>query len=135
MFDDDLPAPGKGKTSAPLLDDMGVGDLLMLRADIDARLPATKLSQMNLEEELVIQFLTVKELQNDVLNSNEEANKKAQVANTVAATMQQLVKMQTELHTAERLKEIESRLIRCLNKVPEQYLREFFEWYESSESA
>ena len=45
----------------------------------------------------------------------------------------QLVTMQTKFHTSERLKEIEGRLIKALDKVPKQYLEEFFEWYASEE--
>lgn len=128
MYDE--PVPGEVEKSSTI-DQMAIEDLLELRAQIDQMLPAKKLADMNLEQELVVQFLTVKALQTNVLASNEEANKKAQVCNTVASTMQQLVKMQTELHTAERLKEIESHLIRSLNAaVPEQYLTAFFEWYE-----
>lgn len=105
--------------------------LLDLRAEIDTRLPATALKNLNLEEELVIQFQVVKQLQTTTLASNEESNKKAQVANTCAGVLQQLIRMQTEFHTAERLKNIESRLIKSLEVVPDKYLKEFFDWYES----
>lgn len=113
------------------MDQMEVRDLLELRARIDARLPATSLNQMNLEEELVIQYQTAKALQTSVLNGGEEANKKAQTVNTCAAALQALVKMQAEYHTAERLKIIESRLIRALDRVPREYLEDFFAWYEN----
>lgn len=114
------------------LANLPVEELLKLRADIDKLLPATAMKDLDLEKELVIQFQVAKALQTETLASKtEEANRKAQVANTTASILQQLIKMQAEFHTAERLKNIESRLIRCLEKVPEQYLLEFFEWYEN----
>lgn len=117
----------------PLLEQLVVGDLLLIRSVIDSRLPATALKDMNLEEELVIQFQVAKALQSQTISGNEEANKKAQTVNSTAGVLQQLVKMQTEFHTAERLKGIESRLIKSLEKIPEHYLHEFFAYYESEE--
>ena len=115
------------------IDEMDLQDLLELRAKIDAHLPATSLKDMNLEEELVIQFQTAKALQTSVINGNEEANKKSQTLNACAAALQNLIKMQAEYHTAERLKNIETRLIKALDKVPREYLVDFFEWYEKGE--
>lgn len=124
----------KKVTKAPdNLDLMEVSELLDLRAEIDKRLPATSLSNMNLEQELVLQFFRVKELQSTVLNDTSvAANQQAQVANAVAQTLQHLVTMQSKFHTAERLKEIESRLIKTLNLMPEKHVQEFFLWYEES---
>lgn len=116
------------------LDLLDVDELLRLRGEIDKRLPAVKLNDMNLEEELVRQYLKVITLQDDVMADDDVlANQKAQVAGQVASTLQQLVKMQSEFHTAERLKAIESRLIRALDKVPAEHLEEFFKWYETGE--
>lgn len=116
------------------LDNLDTGELLALRAEIDIRLPSTSLQQMDLEKELVLQYHRVQALQERVLTDlGTPANQLAQVSNAVASTLQQLVTMQTKFHTSERFKEIESRLIRALDKVPEEYLVEFFEWYESQE--
>lgn len=105
--------------------------LLLLRSAIDARLPPKALKDLNLQDELVTQFQVAKALQSVTITSEfEEANKKAQVLNTTATVLQQLVKMQSEYHTAERLKEIEARLIKSLEKIPEHFLVEFFKWYE-----
>lgn len=132
MFDDEYPIPTPGRLQ---FDQLDIANLLELRAKIDAALPALALKDMNLEEELVIQFLTAKTLQTTVVSSDEEANKKAQTVNTCASALQALIKMQTEFHTAERLKAIEARLIKALDKVPKKYLEEFFEWYESGASS
>lgn len=118
----------------PLILQLDVDELLILRSTIDNRLPATALKDMNLEGELVIQYQVAKALQTATLSSHEEANKKAQTVNTCAAALQQLVKMQSELHNAERFKAIESRLIQSLEKVPENYLHDFFEFYENEKT-
>ena len=124
---------GGGVRETLSLDMLTQGELLTLRADIDSRLDATALQDMDLEKELVLQYQTAKALQLLVLDSHEEANKKAQVMNTCANTLQSLVKMQAELHTAERLKAIEARLIRALDRVPQEHLEEFFGWYENEQ--
>ena len=124
--------PKKDVLGVPL-NEMSPYELLNLRAEIDGLLPAKSLKDMNLEEELVIQFQTAKAFQGEILNSYEESNKKAQVLNSCTATLQNLVRVQAEYHTAERLKQIESRLIRALEKVPAEYLKEFFEWYEGGQ--
>lgn len=116
------------------IQDWNVEELLNLRAEIDRLLPSTKLKEMDLEKELVLQYHKVVALQTRVLEDDRTpANQLAQVSNAVAGTLQQLVTMQAKFHTSERLKEIEGRLIKALNKVPKQYLEEFFEWYESEE--
>lgn len=116
------------------LDGMSVGELLSLRGEIDKMLPSTALRDMDLESELVLQYHRATELQNDVLQDERvPANQMAQVMNATASVLQQLVAMQTKFHTAERLKEIESRLIRALEKVAPEHLTEFFAWYESEE--
>lgn len=117
------------------LDEMEISDLLDLYSQIESRLPATKLSQMDLEKELVLQYTRATALQKDVLASDDiPANQQAQVLNAVMASLQRLVEMQTKYHTSERLKAIEGKLIRCLEKVPTEYLEEFFRWYEQENS-
>lgn len=123
-------AQGSAPSRMLLLKELTVTELIRLKGEIESLLPARNLSDLNLEEATVQQFLIAQELQQTVLAGEEEANKKAQVINTCASTLAALVKMQTELHTAERLKEIEGRLIRCLEAVPSEYLKEFFNWYE-----
>lgn len=113
------------------LDKMTEAELLRLRAKVDALLPMTQLSDVNLERELMLQFRVAQNLQTDITNDREiPANQKAQVMNSVASTLQSLVKMQIEYYTPERLKRIELILIDMLNKMPEDQTREFFEKYE-----
>lgn len=113
------------------LEDYPEDILLALRAEIDAALPPARLSAMNLEEELVLQFKTAKALQTITLGeATTEANKKAQVVNTTAATLQALVKMQADFYTAERFKRIELLLIETLRTLPQDAVADFFERYE-----
>lgn len=112
------------------LESLDVGALLKLRSEIDSLLPARALGDIDLEHELVVQFLAVKALQSDVLQDGDvAANQKAQVANAVAGTLQQLVKMQSEHYNAERFKKIEALLVKSLKLMPldaaEVFLREY----------
>jgi len=82
---------------AQALESMSLQSLLELRARIDEALPATALKDLDLEQELVIQYQTLKALQKRVLDDDEvPANQRAQVANSVGATLQNLGKMPTE---------------------------------------
>lgn len=113
------------------LDGMDVDELLEIRDQIDERLPATKLSEINLAEELVLQFQKVKSMQTRVLSDNKiSAQQKAAVANSCASALAQLVKMQTELYNAERMKTIEQVLIQVMRDMPEDLQMAFFEKYE-----
>lgn len=113
------------------LEGMGESALIELRNQIDALLPVKRLSDISLEEEMVLQYRQVKALQTMVLSdSGIEVNKQSQVVNSCASALENLVKMQERYHHAERLKQIESSLIDTLNKMPEQYTKQFFEWYE-----
>ena len=109
---------------------MDVVELLALRDEIDEHLPAKRLEDVNLAEELVLQFQKIKVLQTKTLDSNTSAQQKAAVANACASSLQQLVRMQTELHTAERLKAIEQALIHVMRDQPEALQLAFFERYE-----
>lgn len=116
--------------SGVLVESMDVESLLDLRARIDKCLPATALKDMNLEQELVIQFQTLKMLQTKTLeDADTPANQMAQVANSVGASLQSLGKMQGELYSAERFKQIEGILINLLNTWPPDMARKFLDEY------
>lgn len=113
------------------IDSLGVEQLLQLRAQIDDLLPARALGDLDLEHELVVQFLSIKTLQSTVLqDNNTAANQKAQVANSVASTLQQLVKMQSEHFNAERFKKIEALLVKSLKLMPVEIAEKFLAEYE-----
>lgn len=109
---------------------MNERELLQILAQILEILPAKQLKDMNLEEEIVLQYRTAKALQDDVVNDSLMApNHKAQIMNSVASTLQMLVKMQSEYYTAERLKKIEMALVRTLNAWPHEQSEQFLDAY------
>jgi hypothetical protein len=117
------------------LADIPLAHLIDLHTAIKCSLPNAKLQDINLAQELVLQFMRVKELQTATLSDTKvAANQKAQVANSVAATLAQLTKLQTELHTAERLKTIEGILIRHLKTLPVEVVEAFLEEYGQMEA-
>lgn len=113
---------------------MTVSQLLELRARIDARLP-TRLSDLNLETELVNQLTRTKALMEAVLSAEKgadiPANQKAQVVNSCSAQLEQLVKLQVKLYNAERIKGIEQMLIRTLRNQSREMQEAFFADYDA----
>lgn len=113
------------------LDHLTLPQLLDLRNEIEQRLPAKNLRDLNLERELVLQLLSSQALQSRVLQDpNIAANQQAQVSNSTAAILAQLIKLQTEVHSSERLKRVENKLIECLNALPKEAQEAFFAVYE-----
>lgn len=114
------------------LDYYSLQDLLSLKADIERRLPARSIKDIDLSHELVLQFLAAQELQNEVMKDDETpANQKSQVANSVASVLGQIAKLQNEIYTSERLKGIEAKLVEALNKLPKDLQVHFLEVYEA----
>lgn len=112
------------------LETLDTHHLLLLRAQIDTRLPATALADLDLATELVIQYQVAKALQTMTLAGNEEANRKAQVVNTTSSTLQALVKAQAEFHSSERFKTLETLMIASLKLMPVDAAAKFLEEYE-----
>jgi hypothetical protein len=129
------PAPAPEAPAAvekvDILAGMKLNEMLELRSEIDKRLPARNLADLDLEEELLLQFARVKELFQDVMKSKDTpANQQAQVANSCTTLLDKLVEMQLKLYSAERTKAIESAVIRTLKSMPEAVQKRFFEIYE-----
>jgi len=116
-----------------VLEGMAVADLLSLRARVDALLPARALKDLDIESELVLQLAAAQQLQNEVLQSDEvPANQQAQVLNSVSSVIGQIVKMQQDLYTTERLKKVERVLIDVLQTLPQETVAEFMNAYETA---
>lgn len=106
-------------------------ELINLRREIDQRLPTLTLSEMNMEEQLLLQFHTVSALQGDCMDDDEiPLNQRVQLANSVSSTLATLVKLQQEVYTTERFRRIENLLIRVLNQLPKEQAQEFLTFYE-----
>jgi hypothetical protein len=128
------PTEPEGEKFGGLLDPLEESELLELREAIQSRLPTT-LQEINLENELVLQYKSAKTLLNKVLNDdNVQANQKAQVQNSCAASLKELARLQTDLFTAERLKAIEQMLIRAIRTLPQETQVQFFNEYEKLNS-
>lgn len=107
--------------------------LLTLRALVDQRLPTTKLQDVDMSEELVLQMLAIKALQANVSEDKSvPANQRAQVANSLSAALVNLVKLQSDVYTSERFKRMEQFLIEFLNSFEDMARRkELFDRYEA----
>ena len=122
-----------GNTSKlwPEIDHLEIKDLLLLRSQIDQRLPATALGDLDLEKELVIQFQHVKNVMQECLEDSETpANQKSQVINSCASLLNQMTKNQTELYSAERLKRLEQSLIEALSSFDSKMCEKFLDIYQ-----
>jgi F0F1-type ATP synthase delta subunit len=110
---------------------MSQTELYELRASIDQHLHHRTLADLNLEEELLSQYTVTKQLLSQVVEDPETpANQKAQVINSLLSITNQLVKMQTELHTAERVKAIEAACVKAVRTLDQAAQKEFFKRYE-----
>lgn len=114
-----------------LIKDFNVRELLMLRDEIDKKLPARSLKDLDLDQELIHQYLKTKELQQTVLEGASPDNQKAQVANAVASILQSIIKMQGDLHTAERFKALEAMMISAIALMPPDAAEKFVLDYEA----
>jgi uncharacterized protein (UPF0147 family) len=119
-----------GRSERIALATLTESELRQLRSEIEAMLPQDNLSNLNLETELVRQYRKVLELQDDVLTDDTvPANQRAQVAGQVASTLQHLIKMQTEFHTAERFKALENLMIKHMRRLPKDVAEAFLDEY------
>ena len=107
--------------------------LLRYFDEIKAALPTTRLVDMNMEEELILQYQAVRALQNRILDDDDTpANQKAQVANAVASALGSIADLQNKVYSSERFKRVETLLIRHLTKLPEDTAADFLEDYEKA---
>ena len=131
-----LPADNVVKATHNLqidLENMPLAERLELRTRIEKSLPVKDLKDVDLSRELVLQMLSTQELQADVMGDDEvPANQKAQTANAVAGILANLIKLQSEVYTSERLKKIEQVLVATVGMFPETVGREFFAEYEKA---
>ncbi len=110
---------------------LSLTELMQLREDIHRRLPPRKLAELDLEEELVLQFQQGKALFNAVVaDQNVPTNQRAQVANSCTALLEHLTKLQDSLYNSERIKALELALVRAIRDLPEEQQLAFFANYE-----
>lgn len=115
---------------------MTAEDLVHYRDEIiealKKKMPLT-LQDLDLEQELLIQFSSVRALQTDIIEDEEiPPNQRAQVANSVSSILGQLVERQNTVYTSERFKRIEAALIRWLSSFPDDVARSMLESYSDT---
>jgi len=129
----DSPAPKLVIRGPVDLKGLSLEELLDLRARIEPLLPATSLQDIDLQRELVLQVTVLQQLQTST-HSDETIppNQMAQVSNSLSSALANLVRVQNNVYTSERLKKIEVILIQALNNLPLQAQEEFFAAYETA---
>ena len=111
---------------------MSLDQLLDLRHQIDERLPAKQLKDLNMEQELVIQYQVMKALQNKILHGGDDGtptNQKTALLNACTAALQGLIKLQESVYTSERVKFIEAALDAALKGLPKPVVEDFMDRY------
>jgi hypothetical protein len=90
---------------------------------------ASTLNELDLDKELLDQYKAAKSVFEDIQYAQDIApNQKAQVINTITSILQNIVKVQQELHNVERMKLIENVLITTLQNhetLKEAFLRDY----------
>lgn len=113
------------------LDSLKVSELLALRDKIDAKLPATSLKDLDVEKEVLLQYVRVRELQEaTTVALDVPTNQRAQVANAVANTLKEIVKMREKVYNSEQFRKMEASLAKALRTLPEEAQKVFYEAYE-----
>ena len=127
------PAPDSRDLKASLKA-MPVKDLRKLLTLVEELLPDTsvqKVKDLDLEDELMQQYTTTKELMEECRGDPDIApSQKAQVANSVVATLKQIRDMQKDLRLQEEVKLTETVLIEVIKTLPQETKDEFFAEYE-----
>lgn len=88
-----------------------------VKVSIKNNVTANTLNDLDLDKELLDQYKNAKMILEDILHAEDiAANQKAQVINTISSILQNIIKLQQDLHNVERLKLIENILIDTLQK-------------------
>lgn len=113
-------------SSLPEISHLNQEELVTLYDLVSSRLPPMKLAHLNMEEELVLQLYRAKSLQTKTMEADEiPANQKAQVMNSVASVIGDLIRLQERLFNAERFKAIEAILLESLKMLPKAQAEAF----------
>lgn len=124
-------SPKKDRTAPFNWASLPVTDLIRYRDEITAHLPALSLAEINMEEELLLQYHALRKLQNDCLEDNDTPlNQRSQLANSVSTVLTKLAERQEAVYTSERLKAIERVLIDLMKKQPVDLAEAFINDYK-----
>ena len=118
-----------GITVLDSLATMSNDELLMLRERINLKLD--DLTNIDLEKELVNQFIETKAMLTTVRDDDEiPPTQKASLITACSSLLAQLTKNQKELYNTERVKIMEATLIEALREVDNDLVEQFLELYE-----
>lgn len=93
---------------------------------------ATALKDLDLPQELAMQYATAKQLYEQVQHETETpANQKAQILNAISSILTNIVKTQEAVYSVERLKILEDTLIATLKGFPD-VRNQFIDAYEAA---
>ena len=89
------------------------------------------LKNLDLDAELYNAYAKAKNYLADVQSDDQvPPNQLAQLMNTISAILKEIVKMQTELHNAEKVKKLEAAMIQAIKLAPLESQQAFLEEYE-----
>lgn len=127
-------APKKARLADDVdLAHMSMAELLDLRSRIEQALPARDLKDIDMSRELVLQVLTLQDLQRTVLSDTDTpANQRAQVANSLSQALTNLSRLQSDVYSSERFKRLESTLIEVLQSLPRDAQEAFLTKFEAA---
>lgn len=119
------------------LEKMSQSELLALHSKIEARITGKRLSEVNLEQELLLQYQKAKVLQEDANKPNADVpmNQRAQVQNSLGNLLERLGKMQIELYSSEALKRLKAAVIKVVKAQPKEFQAAFFELLDQEAAA
>ena len=104
--------------------------MLRVRNMIDQHLK-TNIADLNLAEELALQYRQGKRLLTDAQSSKDSPlNQQAQVFNTVQAQLEKIIKLQQAVYSQERLKRYEVAFMKCSELLPLDARKRFFDLYQ-----
>ena len=90
------------------------------------------LKNLDLDAELYNAYAKAKNYLADVQSDESiPPNQLAQLMNTISAILKEIVKMQTELHNAEKVKKLEAAMIQAIKLAPKKSQDVFFTQYAS----
>ena len=91
------------------------------------------LQNLNLDSELYESYAKAKNYLATIKDDTDNATptQVAQVFNTINGILKEILKMQTELYSAERVKKLEYAMVSALKLAPKDVQDSFFEQYEA----
>lgn len=123
-------APEDNGDDALDIDDLTHDQILLLHAKLEAKIKGLDLTEVNLVRETLLQIQQAKALQIAASGNNTPMNQRAQVQNSLAQLLVQLAKIQTTLYSSERIKRIQSSVIKVVKTLPKPEQDRFFELLE-----